>query len=92
VSFITARCSTPPSYYIMYFVTDDPRFENMSELWSAGRYLNLHSDELLINLLELGETGGCLYKIYWHKGSSFSAHIGERRVADKYVLDTSRVK
>lgn len=33
LSFITAHCSTPPSYYIMYFVTDDPRFENRSELW-----------------------------------------------------------
>jgi bacteriorhodopsin len=28
VSLITVRCSTPPSCYIMYFVSDDPRFEN----------------------------------------------------------------
>lgn len=41
-SFITVCCSTLPSYYITYFVTDDPRFENRSELCSAGRYLNLH--------------------------------------------------
>jgi hypothetical protein len=41
VSFITVCCSTLPSYYITYFVTDDPRFDNRSELCSAGRYLNL---------------------------------------------------
>jgi hypothetical protein len=38
VSFITVRCSTPHFYYIrMYFVTDNPRFENRSEIWSTGR-------------------------------------------------------
>jgi hypothetical protein len=71
-------------------VTGDPWFDTRSQICSVGREVNVRSEELLINLLEI-RTKRTLASITYI-GTLNRAFVLTLRDADFKVVDTSRLK